>query len=103
MDIALNRVYEALAETLYVDLKKARPLSSDQLQRFRDYFAMGERVDGLYYNDFNLIIADRQTFDELQNFIKGSAITTRFESIEHNLFVVVYPYFNDALIRQALE
>lgn len=102
MDKRLTGLYDQLNETLYVDLKKAKKLNAEQVQRFRDYFQIDMEDPGLFYNAMNLIIADLPTFEELQNFIRVSDVVTRVESKEHNLFFVVYPYFNDILIKQAL-
>lgn len=103
MDAALNAVYEALVDSLYIDVKKAKRLSVEQIKRFKSFFAMEIEEPGLFYNGLNLIITDAPTFAELEAFLQPSRITTRVEIKEHNLFVVVYPYFNDALIKQALD
>lgn len=103
MDLTLSALYESLQETLYLELKKAKKLNKAQIQRFKDYFCMESEDLGIFYNGINIIITDRQTYGELENFIKISKITTRFENTEHNLYFVVYPYFNDTLITQALN
>lgn len=102
MDLKLQGIYEALQETLFVDLKNGKKLTKNQLKRFKSFFAIDMEDPGLFATPTNLIITDPPTYEEMSPFLKENEIITRVDSKEHNIFFVVVAYYNNNLIKDAL-
>lgn len=102
MMTSISDVTSTIEDLLTADIDKAKPLDKKQVAEFKDLFALEAEELGMFYNGFNLIFTIKAVYEEMSRFIKTREIKTTIDSNAYNVFLVVYPYFNDALIKQAL-
>ena len=84
------------------ELKKAIKLEGEKLQNFVNIFNVAEDSK-VYFNRYNLIFTEEETYDELKPFLKDENLILKIQIKSFNSNLWVYEIINDPLFDQFLN
>ena len=80
----------------------AKPLTGDVLKNFREMFGIGDDIEGVFYNEYNIIFTDKQTYESIRYLIPNHETIASIEISEYNENFYIVRYFQDAVLNEVL-
>jgi hypothetical protein len=80
----------------------AKKLEGDKLSSFIKMFGIGDELGDIFYNEYNMIFLDKQTFENIRYLVPQHEVVVSFEALEYNEFIFVIRYFQDTVLSEAL-
>ena len=80
----------------------AKPLTGDVLKNFMEMFGIGDTIEGVFYNEYNIIFTDKKTYDSIRFLIPQHETIVTIEMPEYNESFFVVRYFQDTVLNEVL-
>jgi hypothetical protein len=81
----------------------AKKLEGDKLKTFIEMFGIGDELDDIFYNEYNMIFFDKPTFEKIRYLVPQHEVVISFEALEYNEYIYVIRYFQDNILNEMLN
>jgi hypothetical protein len=100
----MEEIIRGYLESAIAECSDAKLLAGDNLAKFCELFGIdSEDIGDIYYNKFNIIFTDKNTYDRLKYYMPQNDLFMMFESEEYNSSFYVMRYYNDYALKEALN
>lgn len=85
---------------LHQECASAKKLDGDLRKNFIEMFNIGNELGDIYFNEYNLIFFDKETFESVRYLIPQHEVVVSFEANEYKEFIYVIRYFQDSVLSE---
>lgn len=89
----LNEHRSNLESILDVEMKDAKPLTGDALEKLQFVLELNY-APHIFYNSTNIILTEREEFDKLKSIVKQFEDVLKLEMTQFNMYLYIGSYVN---------